>query len=207
MKLLIYTTHRTGSTSLAQLLMTHYNCDYQREGFYKNKNFLLNKLKKYYFCAQIIYDTEHFYLCEYFPEYVLLENKHFLLENKHLYLKYLCFGKKIITPDIIKNSKLYKDISSSILTIIKNEEDTDAMSNQKFNKIRKFWFNKRVWIPSGNLSIIPNTTNIIGMINGFFSENEKHKNIMVKIENNKVIDWKITDIDFFPMPMPSNNIN
>ena len=39
MKLLIYTTHRTGSTSLAQLLMTHYNCDYQREGFYKNKNF------------------------------------------------------------------------------------------------------------------------------------------------------------------------
>jgi len=40
MKLLIYTTHRTGSTSLAQLLMTHYNCDYQREGFYKNKNFI-----------------------------------------------------------------------------------------------------------------------------------------------------------------------
>lgn len=40
MKILIYTTHRTGSTSLAQLLMTHYNCDYQREGFYKNKNFL-----------------------------------------------------------------------------------------------------------------------------------------------------------------------
>jgi hypothetical protein len=40
MKILVYTTHRTGSTSLAQLLMTHYNCDYQREGFYKNKNFL-----------------------------------------------------------------------------------------------------------------------------------------------------------------------
>ena len=39
MKILIYTTHRTGSTSLAQLLMNHYNCDYQREGFYKNKNF------------------------------------------------------------------------------------------------------------------------------------------------------------------------
>ena len=39
MKILIYTTHRTGSTSLAQLLMSHYNCDYQREGFYKNKNF------------------------------------------------------------------------------------------------------------------------------------------------------------------------
>lgn len=39
MKLLIYTTHRTGSTSLAQLLMTHFNCDYQREGFYNNKNF------------------------------------------------------------------------------------------------------------------------------------------------------------------------
>jgi hypothetical protein len=39
MKILIYTTHRTGSTSLAELLMTHYNCDYQREEFYKNKNF------------------------------------------------------------------------------------------------------------------------------------------------------------------------
>lgn len=39
MKILIYTTHRTGSTSLAQLLMSHYNCDYQREEFYKNKNF------------------------------------------------------------------------------------------------------------------------------------------------------------------------
>jgi hypothetical protein len=39
MKILIYTTHRTGSTSLAQLLMSHYNCDYKREEFYKNKNF------------------------------------------------------------------------------------------------------------------------------------------------------------------------
>jgi hypothetical protein len=47
MKILIYTTHRTGSTSLAQLLMTHYNCDYQREGFYKNKNFIktLNRIE------------------------------------------------------------------------------------------------------------------------------------------------------------------
>ena len=46
MKILIYTTHRTGSTSLAQLLMTHYNCDYQREGFFKNKNFynIINKI-------------------------------------------------------------------------------------------------------------------------------------------------------------------
>ncbi len=46
MKILIYTTHRTGSTSLAQLLMNHYNCDYQREGFFKNKNFakIINKI-------------------------------------------------------------------------------------------------------------------------------------------------------------------
>ena len=174
---------------------------------HKNKNFLLNELKKYQFCAQIIYDTEHFYLCEYFPEYVPLENKHFLLENKHLYVKYLCIGKKIITPNIIKNSKLYKDISNSILSIIKNEEDTDIMLNKKFNEIFKNRWNKWVWIPSGNLSIIPNTMNIIGMINGFFTENKKHNNIMVKIENNKVIDWKITDIEFFPMPMPLNSID
>ena len=30
MKILIYTTHRTGSTALAQLLMAHYGCDYHR---------------------------------------------------------------------------------------------------------------------------------------------------------------------------------
>ena len=30
MKILIYTTHRTGSTSLAELLMSHYDCDYRR---------------------------------------------------------------------------------------------------------------------------------------------------------------------------------
>ena len=40
MKILIYTTHRTGSTSLAELLMTHFKCEYQREGFFKNKNFI-----------------------------------------------------------------------------------------------------------------------------------------------------------------------
>ena len=39
MKILIYTTHRTGSTSLAQLLMHHYECMYQREGFFRNQNF------------------------------------------------------------------------------------------------------------------------------------------------------------------------
>jgi hypothetical protein len=30
MKILIYTTHRTGSTSLAELLTSHYSCDYRR---------------------------------------------------------------------------------------------------------------------------------------------------------------------------------
>jgi len=30
LKILIYTTHRTGSTSLAELLMSHYDCDYHR---------------------------------------------------------------------------------------------------------------------------------------------------------------------------------
>ena len=30
MKILIYTTHRTGSTSLAELLMSHYDCNYHR---------------------------------------------------------------------------------------------------------------------------------------------------------------------------------
>jgi hypothetical protein len=40
MKILIYTTHRTGSTSLAELLMTHFKCEYQREGFFKNEYFI-----------------------------------------------------------------------------------------------------------------------------------------------------------------------
>jgi hypothetical protein len=39
MKILIYTTHRTGSTSLGELLMRHYRCEYRREGFFKEKNF------------------------------------------------------------------------------------------------------------------------------------------------------------------------
>ena len=30
MRILIYTTHRTGSTSLAELLMSYYGCDYHR---------------------------------------------------------------------------------------------------------------------------------------------------------------------------------
>jgi hypothetical protein len=174
--------------------------------FDKNHNFLSNELKKYPFCSQIIYDTEFFYLCEYFPEYVQLQNKHFLLENKYLYLKYLIFGEKIITLDIIKNSKLYKNISNDILSIIKNEEEADHKLNEKFNANFKNRWNKLEWIPKGNISIIPNTINIIRMINGFFMKNEKHKNIMVKIENNKIIDWKITDIEFFPMPMPINDI-
>lgn len=40
MKILIYTTHRTGSTSLAELLMTHFNCEYQRDEFFKNEHFI-----------------------------------------------------------------------------------------------------------------------------------------------------------------------
>jgi len=30
LRILIYTTHRTGSTSLAEILMSHYGCDYHR---------------------------------------------------------------------------------------------------------------------------------------------------------------------------------
>jgi hypothetical protein len=30
MRILIYTTHRTGSTALAEFLMSHYDCDYHR---------------------------------------------------------------------------------------------------------------------------------------------------------------------------------
>lgn len=41
MKILIYTTHRTGSTSLANFLMFNLNCDYQRFNYFKD-NF--NKL-------------------------------------------------------------------------------------------------------------------------------------------------------------------
>jgi hypothetical protein len=36
MKILIYTTHRTGSTSLANFLMFNYSYDYQRHNFFKN---------------------------------------------------------------------------------------------------------------------------------------------------------------------------
>lgn len=39
MKILIYTTHRTGSTSLANFLMFNFNYDYHREGYFKNQFF------------------------------------------------------------------------------------------------------------------------------------------------------------------------
>jgi hypothetical protein len=47
MKILIYTTHRTGSTSLANYLMIHYDCDYYRESYFKNGKMVevLNKNK------------------------------------------------------------------------------------------------------------------------------------------------------------------
>lgn len=41
MKLLIYTTHRTGSTSLANFLMFNFGYDYQRFNYFKNN---MNKL-------------------------------------------------------------------------------------------------------------------------------------------------------------------
>jgi hypothetical protein len=42
MKILIYTTHRTGSTSLANLLMFNFNYDYHREGYFRNQFFKKN---------------------------------------------------------------------------------------------------------------------------------------------------------------------
>ncbi len=45
MKILIYTTYRTGSTSLANFLMFNFNCDYQRFNYFKtNKNNLPNDI-------------------------------------------------------------------------------------------------------------------------------------------------------------------
>ncbi len=45
MKILIYTTHRTGSTSLANYLMIHYDCNYYRESHFKNTT-LVDTLNK-----------------------------------------------------------------------------------------------------------------------------------------------------------------
>ena len=39
MKILIYTTHRTGSTSLANFLMFNFHYDYQREKYFRNEFF------------------------------------------------------------------------------------------------------------------------------------------------------------------------
>jgi hypothetical protein len=36
MRILIYTTHRTGSTSLANFLMFNYSCDYQRHNYFNS---------------------------------------------------------------------------------------------------------------------------------------------------------------------------
>lgn len=174
----------------------------------KFNDFYKNSLTKYRFISQIKYETTNFYVCEYFPEYVKLKNKHFILDNKSLYLKYLIFGESIITLDIIKKSKLYNDIANSILHLIKNEEIHDDTFKCKFYDLLKKSnnFGNKEWISQKNISVLPSTHAIINYHNNIFSYDDNN-NIMVKIKNNRVIDWKITDIEFVLAPMPSNQIS
>jgi hypothetical protein len=174
-----------------------------------HKNFYNNNLKNYNFISQIKYETENFYLCEYFSEYVTLEYKHFLLENKKEYLKYNIFKNKFIDLNIIKNSTLYIDIENSISNLIKNEEitiDKFTLDFYNFYRENNNIFNSQYWESNSNVSIIPNVPSIINCMNDIHVENINFNNIMVKIENNNVIDWKLTDILFLVMPMPVNYI-
>jgi hypothetical protein len=181
--------------------------------FYKtlcsiHKNFY-NNLKKYNFISQIKFETKNFYLCEYFSEYVTLEYKHFLLENKKEYLKYCIFKNTSVDLNIIKNSTLYTDIENSIFNLIQNEKittDNFTLDFYNFHKANNNIFNAQYWESNSNVSIIPNVPSIINCMNNIRIENNNFNNIMVKIENNNVIDWKLTDILFLVMPMPINHI-
>jgi hypothetical protein len=105
MKILIYTTHRTGSTSLAQLLMTHYTCDYQREGFYRNKNFIktLNRIDNI-IIKLTPSETDYESVRNYFDKCIVLirDNKKEQAESR-LYAEYV---NKHFTPYEIDDSFL-----------------------------------------------------------------------------------------------------
>jgi hypothetical protein len=172
----------------------------------KYDNFYTDGIKKYNFISQIKYETDNFYLVEYFLNYIPLEYKHFLLEDKSKYIKYLLTNRSNI--DCIKNSKLYKDISNSILNLIEKETINDKKFTKEFYYYLKKAsnnFNGHQWPLNGNITIIPNIPDIINLINNI-NFNKVFNNVMVKIENNEIVSWKITSIQFAFMPFPTDII-
>jgi hypothetical protein len=105
MKILIYTTHRTGSTSLAQLLMTHYKCDYQRELFFKNKNFfkIINSIENI-IIKLTPSETDYNLVRNLFDKCIVLTRNDIRAQSEsRLYADYI---KKQFTPYVIDDSFL-----------------------------------------------------------------------------------------------------
>lgn len=69
MKILIYTTHRTGSTSLANFLMFNFECDYHRFNYFKNN---MNKLPNNIIIKLTPIEIEYDYIESLFDKKIIL---------------------------------------------------------------------------------------------------------------------------------------
>lgn len=69
MKILIYTTHRTGSTSLANFLMFNFGFDYQRYSYFKSN---VNKLPSDIIIKLTPYEVDYNYVNHIFDKKIIL---------------------------------------------------------------------------------------------------------------------------------------
>jgi len=111
MKILIYTTHRTGSTSLAQLLMVHYNCDYQRGGIYQKSN-----------SKSTIYTKIN--------DAIFTKMKSYIKKNENIVIK--------LTPDEIKYELIRNDFDKCIVLKRDNIKE-QAESRLYAEEVEKFF--------------------------------------------------------------------
>ena len=168
MKILIYTTHRTGSTSLAQFLMTHYECDYHRGSLLipPPKNIIIKltpsefqyNIIKDYFDKRIILIRENTMeqaesrvyadlVEKKFVPYTI--DKKFLIDNKQ---------KIIEMQNIIINENnylktceeslllTYDEIYNSSIGLIKLEEYLNSKFSFKINNYKKYRDNSKTII-------------------------------------------------------------
>ena len=122
MKILIYTTHRTGSTSLAELLMTHFKCEYQREGFFKNKIFIKNIENINNIIIKLTpNEVEYNSIRKIFDKCIVLTRKNIIEQaESRVYSEQV---KKLFVPYEIENNFFikYKNELDNMINIIKHE--------------------------------------------------------------------------------------
>jgi hypothetical protein len=120
MKILIYTTHRTGSTSLANFLMFNYSYDYQRYNYFKSvRNNLPNDIIIKLTPNEERYDE----IGNYFDKRIILIREDIKSQSESRVFSDV-FGKKFSSYNI--SDSFLNEYSEQILemqSIIKSEND------------------------------------------------------------------------------------